>query len=205
MVLLTRREVRREATRIRREQRSGVARAPDAEDAALMRVERPVRMAIGVKRWDIGFVVSSGWGSDGAMYADALSGLGDAAGLRCQSIVLPADRSDAADYRDVVADVRALLVVCPEGRTPGGRHLWWTMGHAAALRTRVALMPIARRDPWRQWWPVPAGLAGFPQAGLAHSVGEGEAEFWLVPSEATLDSRDAINLDYWLRMRERWP
>lgn len=121
-------------------------------------------------------------------------------GLRSAVVSVPANTRAEPDlelYRHV-GDARGILVITEEGYPVSGVWLWWLLGHARALGQRIAVFPVARRNPWRRLWTLPPGLRQLPYVGSAKAVGDTDPSFWVIPAGHPPESREALNMDYWL-------
>lgn len=134
--------------------------------------------------------------------ADGLATLLTARGFRATSVRVPNDSQPAPEksLTTIADDAHGILVVCNQGERCTGIWLTWMLGRASALEQRVALLPVARRDPWQGVWPIPVPLRDLPYVGSAKAVGDAAPSFWVVPAGQPPESRDAVNLDYWLHV-----
>lgn len=132
--------------------------------------------------------------------AAGLGSLLETHGFRTMVLQTPGDAAVAPDstITGLAADARGVLVMCEQGGDVSGVWLAWILGRAAALGQRIALVPVARRDPWARMWKLPPLVRDLPYLGMAKAVGDREPSFWVVPAHAAPDSQDAVNLDYWL-------
>lgn len=102
---------------------------------------------------------------------------------------------------DAVRESLCVAVVVEEDALVGSAWLWWILGGCESRRQRLAVLPIARRDPFRRLWPLAPPLARLPYLGLARAVGDRSESLWVIPAGQPPESRDALNFEYWLHER----
>lgn len=161
----------------------------------------PHRPGIGSALVDVALLVPPG-GGEPPVVAGAAARL-HGAGFRTATVPVPPDSAPRPEstLRTAVADSRGVLVLVQQGFPASGVWLAWLLGHAAAAGPRIALLPIARRDPACSLWKRSRVLADLPYVGIARAVGDTDYSFWVLPAAAHRNSRDALNLDYWLHSR----
>lgn len=100
---------------------------------------------------------------------------------------------------------RICLVVVPEKFPIESQWLWWILGRASATTRRQAIIPIARRDdakPLTEFRPaLPKPLQELSYLGKSRAVGEDHDSLWVAPAGAPLETREAVNLEYWIYAR----
>lgn len=174
------------------------------------------RRGIGIRLWDVVLLcaprtpLSSGVlprevvGGDDALAIAALLRRGS---LAVATVGLPGDRAahPSTESTKTLGDTRAVVLVVPERTTPGGTWLWWAIGWLEARGVRLAVLPLPRRDEWMEVSSFPAleqpALATLPYLGIARAVGEEAPTLWVAPAGARLDTREAVNFEYWLHDR----
>ena len=165
----------------------------------------PIRRGIGISLFDLVLLVPPDKRSDNGpsvrnVKASGLAALFESRGFRTMVVQTPGDTAAAPDktITDLAADARGVLVMCEQGGDVSGVWLAWMLGRTAANGQKMALLPVARRDPWAKVWKLPPLVRDLPYVGMAKAVGDREPSFWVVPAHEPPDSRDAVNLDYWL-------
>jgi hypothetical protein len=119
--------------------------------------------------------------------------------IHCPEPEAPRPTVDELDH------TRVCLVVVPEKIAIESQWLWWILGRASATTRRQAIIPVARRDdakPIDAFRPsLPKPLRELAYLGRSRAVGEESDSLWVAPSEAPLNTRDAVNLEFWLYER----
>jgi hypothetical protein len=197
MVLLTRRDI----PHLARPHLAGPRAAGDGHPADSL---VPTRRGLGLALFDLALLLPP-CSPGGEPLGRGVVTLLESAGFRTVLISAPPDTNPGPDraLQDMLRETRGVLVLCEQGASSRGPGHWlaWMLGHAAALSRRTALLPVMRRDPLRPLWKLPYPLRGLPYAGTARAVGDQESSFWVLPADKPLESREALNLDYWLHMR----
>ncbi|TVR72080.1 MAG: hypothetical protein EA427_03535 [Spirochaetaceae bacterium] len=162
----------------------------------------PLRRGLGIPLFDLALLVPPAIPERSGL-GRGVATLLESTGFRTTLIRTPPDSDPGPDQAllDLVADAQGMLVLCREGMKPEGIWLSWMLGHAAALHLRTAVLPVARRDAAREMWKLPWPLRDLPYLGIAKAVGEQEPSLWVLPPGKPPESREALNLDYWLHMR----
>ncbi len=105
-----------------------------------------------------------------------------------------------------IDDARCIVLPVEEGSRIEGHWLWWILGRSSTPPTHQAVVPIPRRDQWKEPSALrprlAAPLAALPYVGMAKAIGDSAESLWVMPPEHDLDSREAVNFDWWLH--ERW-
>lgn len=159
------------------------------------------RPALGVARFDVTLL------SPGSALDDLVRGIAArflAAGHTAAVVTAPAGDGPAPDTT-LLDDSRACVVVVPEREAIGGAWFWWLVGRAGVAARRQAILPVTRSDAYRpptSFRPrIPTPLATLPYLGHARAVGETLDSFWVVPPGQPMDSREAVNFEFWLHER----
>lgn len=162
----------------------------------------PLRRGIGLRLYDLVVLTPPALRKENGLGAGVVSLL-EKAGFRATLIPIPPDTGPgpAADLLASAADTHGLLILCREGSRPTGLWLTWVLGYASALGLKTALLPVARKDAGRELWRLPHPLRGLPYVGTALAVGDREPSFWVLPPDKPPESREALNLEYWLHHR----
>lgn len=159
------------------------------------------RPAIGVRRFDILLLVPDGIPVD---IRDGVAARLRHEGLRVARIDLGGP-DDPAPGTAVLDDARVACVLCLEGHPCDGPWLWWMLGRASITTRRQAFLPVARRDavrPLPSFRPrLPTMITSLPWLGWALGVGDTAPSLWVAPAGARADTRDAVNLEFWINER----
>ncbi|MCG8481607.1 MAG: hypothetical protein MI724_21100 [Spirochaetales bacterium] len=161
----------------------------------------PRRQSIAAPRHDVTVVVAPGCG--GATMSRLhlfLEGMGYAT----TTLHVPRDGA-SPPATQAIDDARCILLPIEERSRVEGHWMWWVLGRASARTARQAVVPIPRRDHWKEpstLRPRPAApLTALPYIGMAKAIGEATESLWVMPPERDLDSREAVNFDWWLHER----
>lgn len=169
------------------------------EEAPSTAVGRP--RALGATRYDA-TLVSPVRAAD--QLTDQLAALFRRAGYSIATLHCP-ETGASQPSAGQLDQCRVCLVVAPEKLSIDSQWLWWILGRASATTRRQAIIPVARRDdakPLTKFHPaLPKPLHELSYLGRSRAVGEEHDSLWVAPPGAPLDTREAVNLEYWIYER----
>jgi hypothetical protein len=126
------------------------------------------------------------------------------AGFTVAEITVPPDGESAPDPTGL-DDARVAIVIVVDGIPLSGRWLWWVLGRASAVTRRQAYFPLPRHDDARrvgEFRPrIPRPIMELPYIGRSRAVGEEADSLWVAPAGAPPETREAVNLEYWISQR----
>lgn len=159
------------------------------------------RRALGTARFDVALITPARCPRS---HATGLAALFRRAGFTVTEFRVPDDAAAAPDPKEL-DEARAAIVVVADGVPLTGRWFWWALGRASAVTRRQAFLPLPRHDDARrvgEFRPrIPRPILDLPYIGRSRAVGEEVDSLWVVPPGAPPETRDAVNLEYWISQR----
>jgi hypothetical protein len=156
------------------------------------------RRALGTALFDIALIAPPRC-SDAS--ASGLATLFRRAGFTVTQLTVPGDSAAAPDPGGL-DDARTAIVIVVDGIPLTGRWLWWVLGRASAVTRRQAFLPLPRHDDAQrvgEFRPrIPRPILALPYIGRSRAVGEEADSLWVVPPGAPPETREAVNLEYWI-------